>query len=159
MPKQTRKKRTGGVPARVVPKAPPPKSTKKKPRFVASRPQRAPQVVARMRCPMCNMVTDINDHITRGEVVPGFLNVNPRLRIYEQTFGGRLPAPRGLKPGQKSKEAYGIMSYKDVTDPQSAQYKEVVEVIRTRVGNINESLLTEHEEKKTKKKPTRKKTL
>jgi hypothetical protein len=102
------------------------------------------------------MVTDINDHVTNGEVVPGFLNVNPRLQLYEQTFGGRLPAPRGVKPGQKSKQAHGVMDYKEITDPQSAQYKEVVEVIRTRVGNINESLLTEHEEKKTKKKPRKK---
>ena len=146
MPKQTRKKRTGGVPARVVSKAPPPKSTKKKPRFVASRPKRAPQTVTRMRCPLCAMMTEYNN----------FMEAAPQLQLYEQTFGGRLPAPRGAKPGQKSKQAPGVMDYKDITDPQSAQYKEVVEVIRTRVGNINESLLAEHEEKKTKKKPKKK---
>ncbi len=148
MPKQTRKKRTGGAPARVVPKAPPPKSTKKKPRFVASRPKRAPQTVTRVRCPLCAMMTEYNN----------FMEAAPQLQLYEQTFGGRLLAPRGAKPGQKSKQAPGVMDYKEITDPQSAQYKEVVEVIRTRVGNINESLLTEHEEKKTKKKSTRKKT-
>lgn len=146
MPKQTRKKRTGGVPARVVPKAPPPKSTKKKPRFVASRPKRAPQTVTRIRCPLCAMMTEYNN----------FMEAAPQLQLYEQTFGGRLPAPRGAKPGQKSKQAPGVMDYKEITDPQSAQYKEVVEVIRTRVGNINESLLTEHEEKKTKKKSKKK---
>ena len=146
MPKQTRKKRTGGVPARVVPKAPPPKSTKKKPRFVASRPKRAPQTVTRIRCPLCAMMTEYNN----------LLEAAPQLQLYEQTFGGRLPAPRGAKPGQKSEQAPGVMDYKEITDPQSAQYKEVVEVIRTRVGNINESLLTEHEEKKTKKKPKKK---
>ena len=85
-----------------------------------------------------------------------FMEAAPQLQLYEQTFGGRLPAPRGAKPGQKSKQAPGVMDYKEITDPQSAQYKEVVEVIRTRVGNINESLLTEHEEKKTKKKPRKK---
>ena len=149
MPKQTRKKRTGGVPARVVPKAPPPKSTKKKPRFVARRPKRAPQTVTRMRCPLCAMMTEYNN----------FMEAAPQLQLYEQTFGGRLPAPRGAKPGQKSKQAPGVMDYKEITDPQSAQYKEVVEVIRTRVGNINEALLAEKvEEKKTKKKPSRKKT-
>lgn len=149
MPKQTRKKRTGGVPARVVPKAPPPKSTKKKPRFVASRPKRAPQTVTRIRCPLCAMMTEYNN----------FMEAAPQLQFYEQTFGGRLPAPRGAKPGQKSKQAPGVMDYKDVTDPQNAQYKEVVEVIRTRIGNISESLLVEKaEEKKPKKKPSKKKT-
>ena len=88
-----------------------------------------------------------------------FMEAAPQLQFYEQTFGGRLPAPRGAKPGQKSKQAPGVMDYKDVTDPQSAQYKEVVDVIRTRVENINEALLAEKaEEKKPKKKPSRKKT-
>ncbi len=149
MPRQTRKKRTGGVPARVVPKAPPPQAPKKKPRFKASRPQRAPQSVTRVRCPLCAMMTEYNN----------FIEAAPQLQFYEQTFGGRLPAPRGAKPGHKSKEAPGVMEYKEITDPRSAQYKEVVEVIRVRVGNINEALLTaKAEEKEIKKKPRKKKT-
>ncbi|MDD5547073.1 MAG: hypothetical protein PHO67_07985 [Candidatus Omnitrophica bacterium] len=150
MPKQTRKKRTGGVPARVVPKAPPVKLPKKKPRFKAAPPPRAPQTVTRLRCPLCSMMTEYKN----------FLEASPELQFFEQTFGGRLPAPRGTKPGHKSKEAPGVMDYRDITDPRSEQYKNVVDVIRVRVDNINESLLSGQVEEKTKvkRKQSKKKT-
>jgi hypothetical protein len=149
VPRQTRKKRTGGVPARVVPKAPPAKPAKQ-PRFKASRPQRVLQTVTRIHCPLCGMMTEYQN----------FLEASPELRFFEQSFGGRLPAPHGTKPGQRGKKAPGIMDYRDITDPRSEQYKNVVDVIRVRVDNINDSLLisqaeetTASKRKQRKKKP------
>jgi hypothetical protein len=70
-----------------------------------------------------------------------FLAASPQLQFYAQVFGGRLPAPRGLKPGKKSKQAPGYMEYREITDPTSAEYGEVVEVIKVRMNNISESIL------------------
>jgi hypothetical protein len=150
MPKQTRKKRTGGVPARVVPKKAPQARPVKKPRFRAAPPQRALQTVTRVRCPLCSMMTEYHK----------FLEASPSLQFYEQSFGGRLPAPHGTKPGQRGKKAPGIMEYNEITDPRSEQYQEVVEVIRVRVDNIRDSLLMPQVEEKpaTKRKPRKKKT-
>jgi hypothetical protein len=90
---------------------------------------------------MCNMITDIEDHVTEGRIIPGFKNVRPDFRIYDQVFGGRLPAPRGLKPGKKSKQAPGYMEYREITDPTSAEYQELVEIIKARMNDISEAIL------------------
>ncbi len=149
MPKQTRKKRTGGVPARVVPKAPPAKPAKKV-KFKAAPPSRALQTVTRVRCPLCSMMTEYRN----------FLEAAPELQFFEQSFGGRLPAPHGTKPGQRGKKAPGIMEYRDITDPRSEQYQNIVDVIRVRVDNIKDSLLSPQVEEKVavKRKPRKKKT-
>lgn len=149
MPRQTRKKRTGGVPARVVPKAAPAKPVKKV-KFKAAPPPRALQTVTRVRCPLCSMMTEYRN----------FLDASPELQFYEQSFGGRLPAPHGTKPGQRGKKAPGIMEYRDITDPRSEQYQNIVDVIRVRVDNIKDFLLSPQVEEKVavKRKPRKKKT-
>ena len=131
MPRQTRKEKAGKVakprrqPARSRP------APKVKPRFKPEPPPKALTSVLRVRCPLCDMMTEFNN----------FLSADPRLQFYEQTFGGRISAPRGTKPGQKSKAAPGFMEYREVTDPTSQPYQDVVDVIRVRMGNISEAVL------------------
>lgn len=131
MPRQTRKEKKGQVarqkarPARSRP------APKVKPRFKPEPPPRQLPNVLRVRCPLCDIMTEFNN----------FLAADPHLQFYEQTFGGRLPAPRGTKPGQKSKAAPGFMEYREVTDPTSQPYQDVVEVIKVRMGNISEAVL------------------
>ena len=131
MPRQTRKQKAGQV---AKPKARPAKKRpepKVKPCFKPDPSPPALPSVLRVRCPLCDMMTEFNN----------FLAADPHLQFYEQTFGGRLLAPRGTKPGQKSKAAPGFMEYREVTDPSCQEYQDVVEVIKVRMGNISEAVL------------------
>lgn len=89
-----------------------------------------PEKRIRIRCPCCNMMPALE----------AFRSATPRIAIYEQSFGGRIAAPPGVKPGKKSKKAPGLMSYVDITDPASDIYHEISDIVKARVKSIEEIL-------------------
>lgn len=91
---------------------------------------RGPEKRIRIRCPCCNMMPAIE----------AFRSATPQLAIYEQSFGGRVAAPEGVKPGKKSKKAPGVMNYVDITDPESDIYQEVSGLVKERIRGIKEIL-------------------
>lgn len=130
MPRQTMKEKAAPA-RRPAPKTAKKPSSKVQPRFKPKPPPRSLPIVNRMHCPFCGMMTEVDN----------FKAANPQLKFYEQTFGGRISAPRGTKPGQRSKKAPGFMEYHEVTDPSSPEYQDAVEVFKVRMANFSEAVL------------------